>query len=235
MNDLYADAIAAHYAAYRPELHARILERALPTGARFATGLDAGCGTGYSALALTEWCDQVHAIDPGQAMLDRATPHPRVSYQKGSAERLPLPDASVDLATFAGSLAYVDLGATASELHRVCRAGATVVCYDFHVRLGQVLARWQIAKGDDGSDYDHAVNLAGLPSFANDAAQADRVALGVTVDQLAHVLLSDAHRFTCFADVLGADHPFDSLRRELALDGERTALSADLFYSVYRM
>ncbi len=233
--DLYADAIAAHYAAYRPSLHAQILKRALPLGERFAVGLDVGCGTGYSALALADWCDYVHAVDPSQAMLDRAMPHPRVAYQNGAAERLPLPDASVDLVTFAGSLAYVDRDATAAELRRVCRSGATVVCYDFEVLLGDVLSRWNVADQAVDMGYDHAVNFADVPGFSDEPARVERAKLEVTAVQLAHVLLSDAHRFARFAEVLGTSNPFDTLKCEIESGSGRAELSADLYSSTYRM
>ncbi len=234
MNDLYADAIAAHYAAYRPDLHTRILERALPLGERFADGLDVGCGTGYSAHALADWCDHVYAVDPSRAMMDRATPHPRVMHRQGSAEHLPLPDASVDAVTFAGSMAYVDRDAAAAQLRRVCRSGATVVCYDFEVRLEDVLSRWNVAEAGDDA-YDHAANFAGVSGFTDQAAQVERAVLDVTAAQLAHVLLSDAYRFARFADVLGAREPFDVLRREVESNGKPLALSADMYFSTYRV
>src|SRR5690625_4484968 len=63
---------AAHYAAYRPPLHAMILGRVLTGNASFDIGLDIGCGTGYSAVALAKYCKFVYGIDPSPSMLNRA-------------------------------------------------------------------------------------------------------------------------------------------------------------------
>src|SRR6476620_2719733 len=65
------------------------------------TILDLGCGTGrYSEALATHFNQQVIGLNPSEKMLAqaRAKQHdPRVSYQVGPAEEIPLPDASVDL------------------------------------------------------------------------------------------------------------------------------------------
>ena len=38
------------------------------------------CGTGLSSLALADLIDKVLAFDASAAMLERAAPHPRVTY-----------------------------------------------------------------------------------------------------------------------------------------------------------
>ena len=111
MSERYDTTAAAHYAAYRPPLHAMILARVLPPGAAFDAGLDVGCGTGYSAVALAHYCQRVYGVEPSAEMLARALPHDRVQYLAGAAEHLPLPDDSVDLIAFAGSLFYADASA----------------------------------------------------------------------------------------------------------------------------
>ena len=75
MSDQYNESVASHYSAYRPPLHQLILQRAELGTATFPIGLDVGCGTGRSSVALADFCEQVFAIDPSQPMLDAATPH----------------------------------------------------------------------------------------------------------------------------------------------------------------
>lgn len=72
MNEKYDRAIATHYSAYRPPLHDIILEYVLLENEIFSVGLDVGCGTGYSAIALTKYCSQVHGIEPSSSMLQEA-------------------------------------------------------------------------------------------------------------------------------------------------------------------
>jgi SAM-dependent methyltransferase len=232
MAELYDASVARHYAAFRPPLHQAVLERALLAGRRFAVGLDVGCGTGYSAVALARHCDVVHAIDPSLAMLERAATHLHVSYKQASAERVSLPDRSVDVITFAGSVSYVDQSRAAREARRLCRPEGCVVCYDFEVQIGDLLARWDVAPAAADSKYDHAANFAGTESFDARRAQIERVPLHVTASEAAHILLADAYRFACFARALGTE-PFDALRRELSVSRAQHTLCADLYWTVY--
>jgi len=70
-------------------------------GRRIETILDLGCGTGRFSEALSAHFDaQVIGIDPSKTMLDQAERKrrdPRVRYESGSGESIPLPDNSVDL------------------------------------------------------------------------------------------------------------------------------------------
>src|SRR5699024_11326965 len=67
----YSDLLAYHYSAYRPPLHALILKRLLAPENSFQTGVDIGCGTGYSARALAPYCEHVYGVDPSQCARDR--------------------------------------------------------------------------------------------------------------------------------------------------------------------
>ena len=61
-------------------------------------GLDLGSGTGRFAPALAPAFGPVTGVEPAAAMrrIAEAPAHPDVSYLSGSAEAIPLPDASVD-------------------------------------------------------------------------------------------------------------------------------------------
>ena len=71
------------------------------SGIHLAHVLDIGCGTGRSSVALAEFCGHVVAIDPSQEMLDAATPHRKITFSQGAGERIPLPNRSIDIVTFA--------------------------------------------------------------------------------------------------------------------------------------
>src|ERR1044071_950921 len=88
MAERYDEVAAAHYAAYRPPLHRIILDRVLSGGEWFSLGLDVGCGTGYSAVALAGHCTRVYAIDPSSSMLANAAANESVIYIGGTAERI---------------------------------------------------------------------------------------------------------------------------------------------------
>jgi len=80
MSDEYDRITAEHYAAYRPPLHQLILSKCLNENQNFASGLDVGCGTGFSTIALSSFCKKVIGIDPATEMLVRAIDADNVSY-----------------------------------------------------------------------------------------------------------------------------------------------------------
>jgi SAM-dependent methyltransferase len=249
MTERYDTAAAAHYAAYRPPLHRLILRRALGDDARFGEGLDIGCGTGYSALALAELCERVVGVDPSPAMLERATPHERVRYLPGSGDALPLPDGSADVITFAGSLFYTDTPATHAEAHRVARPGALVVVYDFDLDLEAPLAAvlppeaslGATAKGPASdaplaeSAYNHRLNLTGRAGFAERLVRHETVPVPMSPSQLAHVLLSDSHRLDrlAAAPALSPTDLHPMLTQTLAAQADTHDVPAKLYYAVY--
>jgi SAM-dependent methyltransferase len=89
--------------------------------------LDVGAGTGKLTRLLLEQAEQVVAVEPDRQMrrvLARAVPEAEVL--NGTAERLPLPDASID-AVFAGqAFHWFDRPAADRELARVLRPGGVV-------------------------------------------------------------------------------------------------------------
>jgi SAM-dependent methyltransferase len=233
VTDRYPPVVAAHYAAYRPPLHDRLLARVLGDRGPFDVGLDVGCGTGRSAVALAAHCARVYGVDPSPAMLEQATAHDRVTYREGAAEALPLPDRSVDVVTLAGVLPYVVRAATARALRRVCRPGALVVPYDFAVHLEDVVAALDVDLPAP-SDYDHAATLSGVVGFSEHTVGRDAVDLAVTAAELAHLLLADRDRHETLVRTLDAADPFPPLRARLAAEGATRSVGATLFWSTYR-
>jgi ubiquinone/menaquinone biosynthesis C-methylase UbiE len=96
--------------------------------ARPLTWLDLGSGTGRMTPCLASvFGGPVHGVEPSEKMRARAVAdasHPAVSYAAGSAERIPLPDASCDAAlVFYVWHHVVDREAAAQELRRVVKPG----------------------------------------------------------------------------------------------------------------
>jgi ubiquinone/menaquinone biosynthesis C-methylase UbiE len=94
--------------------------------------VDVGCGIGmYSDLLAEAFGATVVGVDPSARMrgvAERAHAHPRVRYVAGSAEELPLEDASCDAALMSNVLHHVvDREACARELHRVLRPGGLLL------------------------------------------------------------------------------------------------------------
>jgi ubiquinone/menaquinone biosynthesis C-methylase UbiE len=233
MTQQYDRAVAAHYSAYRPPLHQMILQKALSGSGPFDDGLDVGCGTGYSAVGLASHCQRVYGIEPSQSMLDRAIPHPRVLYRKGTGEALPLPDHSVDVVTFAGSLFYAKSDALSDEMKRVCRDKALVIAYDFELLLKDVVRQCGIDATETESPYDYTVNFSESALFREVAVGREQVSLDLTAAELAHILLSESQYHGAFVEKYGLSDPFAALTSELAAVRNTHSLAAHIYFSTY--
>ena len=232
---VYGDTLAKHYRAYRPPLHALILNRTLSADVTFATGVDVGCGTGYSTQALAEYCKHVHGIEPSQAMLSRALPTPDVTYQQGSAENIPLPDHSADIVTYAGVLYYADLRRAAAELCRICKNQARVLVYDFSVVFKPFIDLHGLRVEQPDNAYNHRCNFAGMAGFSDDEATVERIAFSVQPGQLAHLLLSEPHLYEAYMAHYDTQAPYEGLTKELLQVQDSFNVEADIFYTMYTM
>ena len=234
MTEHYNQTVAAHYAAYRPPLHQHILKRALNGADNFSAGLDVGCGTGRSSVALAEFCERVYAVDASQSMLDAATPHHAITYLQGAGENIPLPDRSIDVATFAGSLFYVDFDSTVREISRVCRHDALIIAYDFEVLIENALQDFGMATHLRDSTYDHGVNFCGVSAFKEIRVTHERMEFDVRATDLAHILLADSTRHDEFVLRYKTAAPLMELARELGKNTRINIVEAEIFYSVYQ-
>ena len=235
MTELYNKEIATHYAAFRPPLHQVILAKVLARGERFSAGLDVGCGTGYSTVALAEYSHAVLGIDPSLSMLDEALPHERITYSQGSGEEIPLSNDAVDVVTFAGSLFYAKSDALTSELRRVCRPEAVVIVYDFEILLDHFLRNWGISAPELEGGYDHELNFSGVAGFEEIIVGNEQVQVDASVEELAHVLLSDLYRYEAFVAFYGTRDPFRALINDLGRLGDSLSLRANVFFASYHL
>jgi ArsR family transcriptional regulator len=98
------------------------------------TVTDIGTGTGYLLPMLVPCFQRVIAVDPVDAMLEKARSRPELSnaknleYRQGDLSRLPIPDQGVDLALAVLVLHHVPSTSKAlGELFRVVRSGGHVL------------------------------------------------------------------------------------------------------------
>lgn len=121
---------ATAYATFRPHYPTAFLDWALaPVRAAGSTQvLDLAAGTGKLTEGLLAQGMSVTAVEPDPAMLAELTGRfPAVTAMSGTAESIPLPDASV-AAVFAGqALHWFDLPRALPEIGRVLMPGGSLV------------------------------------------------------------------------------------------------------------
>jgi ArsR family transcriptional regulator len=98
---------------------------------------DLGCGEGYLTIEAARFARKVVAVDRSDAVLDRARQAAvrrraaNIQWKRGELEKLPLKDASVDLALLSQALHHAADPATAlSEASRILRPGGRVLVLD---------------------------------------------------------------------------------------------------------
>jgi ubiquinone/menaquinone biosynthesis C-methylase UbiE len=119
------DLAAEVYERSRPEYPDAAIDWLLPEGAK--TVLDLGAGTGKLTRSLTARGLDVIAVDPSQNMLAQLrTAVPGAVVHQGSAEDIPLADASVDAVLVAQAWHWVDQDAALPSVARVLKPGGTL-------------------------------------------------------------------------------------------------------------
>lgn len=98
---------------------------------------DLGCGEGYLTIETARWAKRVIAIDRSEAVLERARDLARrrragnITWKRGDLAKLPLPEASVDVALLSQALHHVPRPERAlAEARRILRPGGRVLVLD---------------------------------------------------------------------------------------------------------
>lgn len=119
-------AAATAYAEYRPDYAKAAVRWALKRAPGLRV-LDLGAGTGKLTATLLELGVEVIAVEPDPAMLaELRRALPAVRALPGSAEVLPLPDASVDVVLAGNALHWFDMDVAGPEIARVLVPGGVL-------------------------------------------------------------------------------------------------------------
>ncbi|AGL20869.1 class I SAM-dependent methyltransferase [Actinoplanes sp. N902-109] len=116
--------VARAYATHRPDYPPDAVRWAVSRARRV---LDLGAGTGKLTASVLAVHTDVVAVEPDAAMLtELRRTLPGVSSVRGSAESIPLPDASVDAVVVGNAMHWFDLAVAGPEIARVLTPGGVL-------------------------------------------------------------------------------------------------------------
>ena len=186
-------AAAVAYAEHRPDYaHAAVRWALEPApGPRV---LDLGAGTGKLTATLVALGADVIAVEPDPAMLaELRRTLPAVRALPGSAETIPLPDASVDAVLAGNAMHWFDMAVAGPEIARVLAPG------------GILAGLWNIM--------DNRVNwVAGLERVSGSAAIGPRDTLSSWRTATAHLHLPSGDLIARFGSPEQAEFPHGQRR-----------------------
>lgn len=221
-------AVSHDYDRFRPGPPAAVLDWLLPDGARDA--VDLGAGTGALTGLLAERAARVTAVEPdGRMRAVLAASVPAATVRAGTAERLPLDDASQDAVLVSSAWHWMKAELAVPEAARVLRPG------------GALGVLWTSIDRDD----DAARELWAALRPRQDSAPAQRDARRLEIPPTAkgafgavegpHVVRF-ARRFT-LDDLVGLAGTYSAVialpqdERARLLDGVRSRFEADLRFA----
>jgi SAM-dependent methyltransferase len=128
---LYASsfgAVATAYAEHRPDYAQAAVRWALaPEPVRHLRVVDLGAGTGKLTATLVAMGADVTAVEPDSGMLAELRRRlPDVRALRGSAEAIPMADASVDAVLAGNAMHWFDMAVAGPEIARVLVSGGTL-------------------------------------------------------------------------------------------------------------
>jgi ubiquinone/menaquinone biosynthesis C-methylase UbiE len=204
----YDQITATHYSAYRPPLHSKILNEYFEENGTHNLGLDVGCGTGHSSVALAHYCNKVIGIDPSPDMLQKSIPYSKIEYSFCNTNKLDFANDYFDIITFAGSLYYAKSQELLDEIIRVSNHSAEIIVYDFEILLEEILDKLNLV-GDSKhkSEYNHEANFSGLKqkNIKVKKVLVNSFSINISISNLSHLLLSSKDNYRVLTKNYGDD------------------------------
>jgi SAM-dependent methyltransferase len=221
------NAVSYHYEAGRPVYPAAAVDRLLEGFRRPISVVDVGAGTGQLTKRLVDAGVDVTAVEPMPTTRSHlaAAAGARARVVDGTAERLPLDDASADLVTAADSYHWFDPPIALPEIRRVLRLGSRFA-------VGRLIPAWTPEQSADWAAELGAIvapiwNESGHPldheSMADAALASTYGFVNVRTEEVP---------FTHHTDRIGVHSLFMSMSIIGALSSERRAAVATEFEDV---
>lgn len=157
--------------------------------------VDLGAGTGKLTAVLVGAGHRVVAVEPLDELRAKLTDAlPGIPALQGSAEALPLPDASVDAVVAGQAFHWFDIGAALAEIGRVLRPGGTLgLLWNFRDDASAWMRDLAAIAGQDGLPEGWTRELEALPVVTSVERRDFRLEHRVDRERLLALLRSWSH------------------------------------------
>lgn len=124
---------STNYLQFRPTYPHELFEYVARLPKEHHCVWDCATGNGQAAIKLADYFDKVIATDSSAEQIKQAIAHPKVYYSVQPAEKISVPDHSLDLITVAQALHWFDFPKFYAEVRRVLKPGGFLAawCYPF--------------------------------------------------------------------------------------------------------
>jgi ubiquinone/menaquinone biosynthesis C-methylase UbiE len=124
---------AVRYEAYRPSYPDGLFSYLASLVTAHDLAWDCATGNGQAALGLTPHFRTIIATDASPQQIARASTHKQITYVVALADRMPLPDGSVDLVTVASAFHWLDFPRFYAEVRQVAKPDGVLAAWGYKV------------------------------------------------------------------------------------------------------
>ncbi|EGC30491.1 hypothetical protein DICPUDRAFT_157783 [Dictyostelium purpureum] len=93
--------------------------------------IDIGCGSGQATVRLSEYFKKVIGYEPSEGQIQHAEPAKNVEYKVSTAEKIDLPNESVDLITVAQAAHWFNLPVFYDETKRLLKNDGSLIIWSY--------------------------------------------------------------------------------------------------------
>jgi SAM-dependent methyltransferase len=119
------------YAKYRPQYPEALFTYLATLNETLDLVWDCGTGNGQAALSLANHYQQIIATDPSEEQLKHAFQHPKISYQKVTAEAFEFQPASFDLISIANAIHWFNFDVFYPKVKQLLKPNGVVAAWAY--------------------------------------------------------------------------------------------------------
>ena len=132
LKDYFSDN-SGRYSTYRPTYPRELFQYLASVSPTNEKAWDCACGTGQSALGLSEHFENVIATDASENQIKKAIPNDAILYRVSPAEHADIPDNEADIITVAQALHWFHIESFFKEADRVLKKNGILAVWTYNL------------------------------------------------------------------------------------------------------